>query len=116
MRVSPSTQSAPPSPQGPAPQQAQGGAPGQGQSPAIQAIQMIMQGYKVLGQMIQQAGQGLPPQDVKLFQTALQSTEAFIQALTSPAQQQQQQPPQRPSGPMPMNAGPGNQGQPSSNY
>lgn len=69
---------------------------------AQQAIQQIQSGYGALGKMIEAAGGQLDPQDVKLFQTAVQSANDFFQALSAPAQQQQQAPDKaQPSQPMP---------------
>lgn len=104
MRVAPGAQAAPQQGQAPQPSP-QGGAPsgGAGSSPAEQAIQMIQQGYTILGKLMQSAGQNLPPDDMKLFQAAAQATDALLQSLTGPAQGQggPQQPQQ--SGPMAAN-------------
>ncbi len=60
--------------------------------------------------MLQQAGAQLPPEDIKLFQAAMQATDNFIQAISSPPQGGQPQSPQgQASGraqPMPANANP----------
>src|SRR5476651_2374883 len=97
-------------PSGAGPQGAPGG-PQQGQPAggAEQAVHMIQQGFQVLGKMIQAQGQSLPPEDVKLFQGAVQATDAFIQAMSGPQQGQQPQAPSRPqqSGPMAPNAAAG---------
>jgi hypothetical protein len=67
-----------------------------------QAVQMIQDGFNMLGQMLQQAGQSLPPEDVQLFQAAQQATDTFIQSLSGPANSAPQGKPQ-PSGPMAEN-------------
>ena len=107
MRVQPGAQAAPqaqPPQQGPQ-QDPQGGPPG-GQSPAAQAVKMIQDGFTLLGKLIKSAQGQLPPEDLKLFQTAAQATQQLIESLTGPAQGQQGAPPARPSpgGPMPANA------------
>ncbi len=75
---------------------------------AAQAIQMIQQGFQVLGKVMQSAGQNLPPEDQKLFQQAAMAADAFIQSITGPGGQDSG-PPQRqaPGGPMPANANAG---------
>lgn len=97
----PPPSSPPGGPGGPPP-----GPGGQGASPAAQAIQMIEKGYATMAQMIKAAGPQVNPEDIKLFQMALQATQAFIQGITAPAQPQpppgQGRP--QPGGPMPMNA------------
>jgi len=77
------------------------------------AIKMIQTGFMELGKMIQAAGNQLDPQDIKLFQGAVQSTDNFIQAITGPAEPPQQQR-KAPSQPLPANASVG--AQPSPNY
>lgn len=78
---------------------------------AQQAIEQIQTGYKALGEMIKAAGGQLDPQDIKLFQNAVQSADDFFQAMASPAQEQQQAPApkQAPSQPMPDMANKGAQ-------
>lgn len=76
--------------------------PQQGGS-AEDAIGMIQKGFEALGKMIQGAGQQVDPQDVKLFQQAVQCTDNFIQSITGPAQGEQAGKP-TPSGPIPQNA------------
>lgn len=76
--------------------------PDQDNSPAAQAVQMIQQGYIALGKIIQSAGGSLPPEDIKLFQTAAQATDALLQSLSGPSGGQGGPPP--PSGPMAQNA------------
>lgn len=98
-------------PQG-APQGAPQAAPGgqQKQGSAEQAIQMIQMGFKQLGQMIQSAGPKVDPQDIKLFQAALQATDNFIQSIMgAPQEEQGEAPPGKPapSQPMPANANAG---------
>lgn len=78
-------------------------------SPAAQAIQMIEKGYQALAQMIQGAGGNLPPSTMKLFQNAVQATDALLEDLTSPqggqgGPQPQPQAQKAPGGPMASNA------------
>lgn len=74
---------------------------------AEQAIQMIQKGFESLSKMIQAAGNQVDPDDIKLFQQAVKTTDDFIQAITSPGQDEaEEQAPQKAqgSGPMPQNA------------
>lgn len=92
------------------PQPAQAQPQGQGQPAqgggAEQAIEMIQKGFEVVSKMIQSAGQQVDPEDVKLFQMAVKATDDFIQAITSPEQDESQGQDQKPqqSGPMDPNA------------
>lgn len=97
-----------PSPNG-APSPANGGSPpaqAQGPSPE-QAIQSIQQGFMALGKLIQQAGQNLPSEDLKLFQAAVQATDTMIQSLTGPEPSSAAPTPRQAGGPMAANANAG---------
>lgn len=107
---------APPSPDAQADDQGQnqGQDQPQGDGPAVQSVKMIQQGFKQLGDIIQKSAGSLPPEDMKLFQSAVQATDALIQSLSGPAGQQGQNPPAKAPGgppqsnsPMPMNANAG---------
>lgn len=78
-------------PQGP---QSGGQQAQQGPSP-VQAIQMIQMGFQALMKFVGQAQGQLPPEDLKLVQSAAQQTDAMIQALTGAAQPQQQPQPKQ---------------------
>lgn len=91
-------------------QQSAPSQPAQGGGGAEQAIQMIQKGFETLSKMIESAGQQIDPDDLKLFQVAVKAADNFIQAITSPEQDEaQEQAPQKgqPSGPMPQNANAG---------
>lgn len=80
----------------------QGGQPPQGQNQAMQFIQMIQKGYQGLGQMIQAAGQNLPPEDIQMFQSAVKAADDLIQSLTGSGGQEKTTSP-KPGGPMSAN-------------
>lgn len=99
MQVTPPSQAPKPAQGAP---QVPGGQPKPGG--AEQAIQMIQAGFKQLAQMIQAAQGKIDPNDVKLFQAALQATDNFIQAIMNEPDQGQAEPAKSPGGPMPANA------------
>jgi len=71
---------------------------------AEQAIKMIQEGFMQLQKMMQAAQGQLDPQDIKLFQAAVQATDNFIQAITGGGEPAPQK---SPGGPMPANANAG---------
>lgn len=82
----------------------------QGEGPAAQSVKMIQQGFQALGKLIEQSGGKLPPEDLKLFQNAVQATDALVQSLMGPSGGEQgvpPKPPGGPQGPMPQNANAG---------
>ncbi len=103
MRVTPpqggSAQGAAAPSQGPGP--SAGGQPQQASPEA--AIKMIQTGFEQLAKMIQSAQGQVDPQDVKLFQAAVQATGNFIDSMTGP-EQGAKPVNQPPSQPMPANA------------
>ncbi len=71
-----------------------------------EAIQDIQEGFMQLGKLLQANQQSVDPQDMKLFESAVQATDAFIQSISGPAQPEA--PSRAPqSGPMPPNANKG---------
>jgi hypothetical protein len=94
-------------PQGGQPQGAPQGGQQDGGGPAVAAIKEIQAGFQALGQLLQQSQGQVDPQDMKLFQAAVQATDNFIQSLSGPAQPSQPKPQQ--SGPQDANANQGAQ-------
>ena len=83
---------------------------GQQGGSAEQAIQMIQKGFETLSKMIEAAGEQIDPDDIKLFQTAVKSTDDFIQSITSSEADEPNEPEaekKQASGPMPQNANAG---------
>ena len=70
------------------------------------AIQQIQQGFMSLGKLIQANANQLDPQDIKLFQGAVQAADNLFQALSGPADgaQGKAPAPRSSGGPMPMEA------------
>lgn len=98
MRVTPEQSEMPPQEGQQEAEQPQGG------EPAEQIIESLQQGFAALGQLIQQAGDKVDPADVQLYQTAAQATDALIQSLTGPSENQgRPQQEQSPGGPMSEN-------------
>jgi hypothetical protein len=54
---------------------------------ASAAIQSIQDGFKKLSEMMQGAQGAVSPEDMQLFQSAVQATDAFVQSISGPAQE-----------------------------